>query len=491
MASPARTTGNAPRRADTPVGRSAAPDEGRKGSGAKAGGGKKSVLGCLLDQIRLATPSFTTLVAVGLGIGSIAQGRLAFHDNKTADKAAETACWLIVAAFAIDFFDGALARALGACSATGAALDFLADSTAYVLAPSLLLPALCGNVGWAFGAMWLGFGAYRSSRQEGEDVKGDRKAGRFFGLISNHAATQLGLSVIVSLQWGLRLHRRPEVIGFFVVPLCMAMITPLWYWKITYGPAWWSKVIYPFLIGVLACAYFQVGAEVLLAVNSLYLILGPTVDERFYMYLPYFANITCCMSGGLSILVGVVFPGSFKWWERPGWWICVAFVVDSVCALATTHRSTKALRLQCGFVSFTIAPIFLFIDAPSEPLTWVACGSFLMSSLYRRTVAVAGQVDIATESRNGVPSALCGALLAAIHFAGHTPFLVHAGMVMSVAMVAPIPCFRQDQEQSGSRRLFFWVCHSLVLVLMAIGRKDEAVGVLVVLTAASLALSGA
>merc|ERR1719352_631647 len=100
------------------------------------------------------------------------------------------------------------------------------------------------------------------------------------------------------------------------------MVSPLWYWKITYGPAWWAKVVYPFLLGVLVCAFFKVGAEVLLVMNSAYIVLGPIVDERFYVYLPTFANLTCCLCGGISILVGVVFEAEKHWVTGPGWWIC-------------------------------------------------------------------------------------------------------------------------------------------------------------------------
>ena len=78
-----------------------------------------------------AVPSVTTLAAVCLGLKAIACARQAIAlDRQQADEWVENACWFIVAAFAIDFFDGALARLLNACSAIGGALDFLADSTA-------------------------------------------------------------------------------------------------------------------------------------------------------------------------------------------------------------------------------------------------------------------------------------------------------------------------------------------------------------------------
>lgn len=492
---------------------------------AQASVSPKRIAARIVDQVRCAIPSLTTLIAIGLGVSAIAKGRCSFSDLPDCDTAAESACWCIVAAFAIDFFDGALARALGACSAIGASLDFLADSTAYVLAPAVLLPALCGNIGWAFGALWLALGSYRCSRQEGEEVKGDRKAGRFYGLISNHAAVQLVLAIIVSMQWKLQLHRRPDVIVLFVLPLCMAMVSPVWYWKITYGPTWWKGFIYPFLLLVLACSYFKVGAEVLIVCNSLYILLGPTVDERLFVYLPTFANITCCLCGWLSIVVGTQcypkvdltrmgnMPGMFTWlqpmegffhdvrvtptnggigagcWAHPGWWICVAFAVDSVCALCTTHKSSRALRLQCGLVAFSIAPAFLFMGESSDSYSWLAGGSFLLCSLYRRTVAVSGQVDIAMESAKGVPSALSAAVVASIHFAGHTNVINYAGLAMSVAMIVPMACLRQDQARYPCGRWCIWICHFLNIMIMSIGFPSAAVLGLVGLTVASLTLA--
>lgn len=452
---------------------------------------KMAFLWKCLHMCKQAVPSVTTLAAVCLGLKAIACARQAIaSDRQQADEWVENACWFIVAAFAIDFFDGALARLLNACSAIGGALDFLADSTAYVLAPGVMLIALCGQVGWAYGSLWLCLGAFRSSRQEGDDVKTDRKAGRFYGLISNHAACQLALIVLVSVQKGWDVHRRPEILGFLVAPLCIAMVCPLWYWKITYGPTWWSVTIYSFLVGVLVCAYMKTGAEVLLLLNTLYIVLGPTVDERFYTVLPILAGLATWVCGGLSIVLHMVAPRSQVFWQQPSFWICVAFSVDSIFALETNRKSTRALRLQSGFVALTVAPLFLILDDSSQPLSWLSATLFSLASLYRRSVAVAGHVDVAEDYSLGLPSALGGAVLAAMHFANYESVILQSiGIVLAIAFVAPIRCCRLYQKKSVVKRWCAVLGHCLVLTALAGGFPDIAIGMLISLTLASFALA--
>eukprot|EP00929_Paragymnodinium_shiwhaense_P121763 TRINITY_DN94131_c0_g1_i1.p1 TRINITY_DN94131_c0_g1~~TRINITY_DN94131_c0_g1_i1.p1 ORF type:complete len:491 (+),score=69.35 TRINITY_DN94131_c0_g1_i1:54-1526(+) len=430
--------------------------------------------------LRNMIPNLVTFSAFSLGVAAIASARAALgvggHD---ADEAAEAACWYIVAAFACDFFDGALARALGACSAIGGSLDFLADSTAYVLAPSVLLVALCGEAGWALGATWLAFGAYRASRQEGEELKCDRKAGRFYGLISNHAALELALAILVSIRQGWDLHHRAGVVALLSLPLCVAMVSPCWYWKITYGPAWWAKTIYPTLLAFLVCAYVRAGASFILLLNTVYIVFGAQVDEFIGHYLTKVAYIGVLLLGALSMLLGsgtgaAGEPGRF--WRCPSFWIVAAFALDSCTALCSPQHNKSALRLQCGFVTFTVAPLFFFATPSSDWGCWCIGGAWLLCSKWRRTIAVAGQVDISASKAQGLPSALSAAILSAVHFCALSELMIPAGTLLSLAMIAPISCTRVDQVRQWRRVL--WLVYLAVLTLMVFGYALAALTVL-------------
>ncbi len=93
----------------------------------------------------------------------------------------EIAAWLIVAAMALDAFDGRLARMLKTTSKTGAQLDSMADLITFGIAPALLVGKTCTNlpsiVMCGIGLFYMICAAFRLARfnaQKDENVNMSR-----------------------------------------------------------------------------------------------------------------------------------------------------------------------------------------------------------------------------------------------------------------------------------------------------------------------------
>ena len=89
----------------------------------------------------------------------------------------EFAAWLIVAAMALDAFDGKLARMLKTTSKIGSQLDSMADLVTFGIAPALLVGKTCTNlpsvIMWGIGLFYMICAAFRLARfnvQKDEDV---------------------------------------------------------------------------------------------------------------------------------------------------------------------------------------------------------------------------------------------------------------------------------------------------------------------------------
>lgn len=80
----------------------------------------------------------------------------------------ETAAWLIVAAMALDAFDGRLARMMKSTSKTGAQLDSMADLVTFGIAPAVLMINTCANFptvfSWGIGLFFMICAAFRLAR---------------------------------------------------------------------------------------------------------------------------------------------------------------------------------------------------------------------------------------------------------------------------------------------------------------------------------------
>lgn len=80
----------------------------------------------------------------------------------------EIAAWLIVAAMALDAFDGRLARMMKSTSKLGAQLDSMADFATFGIAPAILMIETCTNFPnlflWGVGLFFMICAAFRLAR---------------------------------------------------------------------------------------------------------------------------------------------------------------------------------------------------------------------------------------------------------------------------------------------------------------------------------------
>lgn len=80
----------------------------------------------------------------------------------------EVAAWLIVAAMALDAFDGRLARMMKSTSKTGAQLDSMADLVTFGIAPAILMVQICHDYAhimvWSIGLFFMICAAFRLAR---------------------------------------------------------------------------------------------------------------------------------------------------------------------------------------------------------------------------------------------------------------------------------------------------------------------------------------
>uniref|UniRef100_A0A8C2WJY0 Transmembrane protein 269 n=1 Tax=Cyclopterus lumpus TaxID=8103 RepID=A0A8C2WJY0_CYCLU len=75
--------------------------------------------------------------ANALSVGNMVMGMASILSSINGHHHA--ACWLVLIGYLLDLADGAVARRLGACSASGAKLDDFADFTTFGIATALLL----------------------------------------------------------------------------------------------------------------------------------------------------------------------------------------------------------------------------------------------------------------------------------------------------------------------------------------------------------------
>lgn len=135
------------------------------------------------------------------------------------NQSAEIAAWLIVAAMALDAFDGRLARMMKSTSKTGAQLDSMADLVTFGIAPAVLMVKTCSNFPtamlWGIGLFFMICAAFRLARfnvQKDEGV--NTIPGHFFTglpstlsggtvaqliILDHFVQTRLGTDVVMTL----------------------------------------------------------------------------------------------------------------------------------------------------------------------------------------------------------------------------------------------------------------------------------------------------
>ncbi|MCF6158673.1 MAG: CDP-diacylglycerol--serine O-phosphatidyltransferase [wastewater metagenome] len=130
----------------------------------------------------------------------------------------EIAAWLIVAAMALDAFDGKLARIMNSTSRIGAQLDSMADLITFGIAPAVLIVKACSHLPhvilWGIGLFFLMCTAFRLARFNAQKDEGKDIPKHFFAglpttlsggtvaqlIILNHfLRTSFGIDTVITL----------------------------------------------------------------------------------------------------------------------------------------------------------------------------------------------------------------------------------------------------------------------------------------------------
>lgn len=154
-------------------------------------------------------PTFVTMGNMICGFASI----LCISDQRFG-----IAAWLIVAAMALDAFDGRLARMMKSTSKIGAQLDSFADLVTFGLAPALLTVKICTNLPgfilWGIGLFFMMCSAFRLSRFNAQKDEGLSIPRHFFSglpttlsggtvaqlvILDHFIQTRLGTDIVIKL----------------------------------------------------------------------------------------------------------------------------------------------------------------------------------------------------------------------------------------------------------------------------------------------------
>ena len=203
-----------------------------------------------------------------------------------------TALWLILAAFAFDFFDGRLARLAGKESRFGREFDSLADIVSFGVAPAFLIYRIVlqeFEPGWVIAAIYLVCGGIRLARFNVMSAQPAKENGREFVGFPIPSAAALVVSVTMFMMW-LVGHERTLGNWRFVLPVLMLLLSGLMVSNVRY-PTFkymdWTlyRSVTTFaaavIVGLLLALYFQVTLALLFIAYMLYGMLRPWVSKRW------------------------------------------------------------------------------------------------------------------------------------------------------------------------------------------------------------------
>lgn len=130
----------------------------------------------------------------------------------------EIAAWLIIAAMALDAFDGRLARMMKSTSKTGAQLDSMADLVTFGIAPAILMIQICIDhahiILWSIGLFFMMCAAFRLARFNAQKDEGANVPKHFFTglpstlsggtvaqliILDHFIQTRLGTDIVITL----------------------------------------------------------------------------------------------------------------------------------------------------------------------------------------------------------------------------------------------------------------------------------------------------
>lgn len=203
------------------------------------------------------------------------------------------AIWLILAAFAFDFFDGRVARVTKKESPFGREFDSLADIVSFGVAPAFLVYRIVleefVKTGWMVAAIYLVCGGIRLARFNLLAQMADKKShGEFVGFPIPSAA---GMVVSVTMFiMSLREHERSLGNWRFVLPglmliLSWMMVSNVRYptfktveWTLQKSVAAFAVVV---VMAMLLVSHFEVTLAFLFVAYLLYGLARPWVSKRW------------------------------------------------------------------------------------------------------------------------------------------------------------------------------------------------------------------
>lgn len=203
------------------------------------------------------------------------------------------AIWLILAAFAFDFFDGRVARITKKESPFGREFDSLADIVSFGVAPAFLVYRIVlqefVKTGWMVAAIYLVCGGIRLARFNLlTQMAGKKSSGEFIGFPIPSAA---GMVVSVTmLMMSLLEHERHLGNWRFVLPFLMLILSWMMVSNVrypTFKTVEWTlqKSVAAFAVVVvlvmLLVANFEVTLAFLFVAYLLYGLARPWVSKRW------------------------------------------------------------------------------------------------------------------------------------------------------------------------------------------------------------------
>lgn len=152
----------------------------------------------------------------------------------------EIAAWLIVAAMALDAFDGRLARMMKSSSKIGAQLDSMADLTTFGIAPAILMIKTCTDFPivllWGTGLFYMICAAFRLARfniQKDEETNTSRHffAGLPTTLSGGTIAQLVILNNFIQMKFGAGIVA--ALLPFITLALGLFMVSKIPFFNIT------------------------------------------------------------------------------------------------------------------------------------------------------------------------------------------------------------------------------------------------------------------
>ncbi len=150
------------------------------------------------------------------------------------------AAWLIIAAMALDTFDGRLARLMKSTSKTGAQLDSMADLITFGVAPAMLMVMACSHFSpamvWCSGLLFVICAAFRLARFNVQKEDGTNIPCHFFsGLPSTLSGGTVAQLVILNhfLQIKFGITVIIDMLPFITIALGLFMISKVPFFNIT------------------------------------------------------------------------------------------------------------------------------------------------------------------------------------------------------------------------------------------------------------------